>query len=86
MPARYVEVVWRRNQVGHPRVGLIVPRFRHSAVARNRVRRRLREIARRGPLGALPSVDVLVRARPAAYAAEYTALRDDLTLALTRIA
>lgn len=86
MPAQYVEVVWRRNRVGHPRVGLIVPRFRHSAVARNRVRRRLREIARRGPLGALPSVDVLVRARPAAYAAEYTALRDDLTLAFTRIA
>jgi RNase P protein component len=33
----------------------------------------------------LPSVDVLVRARRAAYAAAFDALRDDLTHALARI-
>lgn len=85
LPARYVEIAWRANRAGHPRLGLIVPRFQHSAVARNRVRRRLREIARRGPLGTLPPVDVLVRARRAAYAAGFAALRDDLTQALARI-
>lgn len=85
MPARYVEVAWRPNRSGHPRLGVIVPRFQHSAVARNRVRRRLREIARRGPLVGLASVDVLVRARRAAYAATFGALRVDLTEAFARI-
>jgi ribonuclease P protein component len=83
--ARYLDLAWRANRAGHPRLGFVVPRFQHTAVARNRIRRRLREIARRGPLGALPAVDILVRARRAAYAAGFAALRDDLTAALARI-
>ena len=37
----------RTTQAGHPRMGLIVPKFQSTAVARNRLRRRLREIWRR---------------------------------------
>ena len=85
MPARYVDVAWQPNGCGHPRLAVVVPRYQHSAVARNRVRRRLREIARRGPLAALPPVDVLVRARRAAYGADHPALRTDLIGALGRI-
>ena len=79
-------MAWRSNRAGRARLAVVVPRFQHSAVARNRVRRRLREIARRGPLGNLPGVDVLVRARRAAYTADFAALRDDVTQALARIA
>ena len=85
LAARYVDLAWCTNAVGHPRLGVIVPRFQHSAVARNRVRRRLREIARRGPLTTLRPVDVLVRARRAAYGAAFTDLRADLAQALARI-
>ena len=61
-----------------PRLGFIVPKARHSAVERNRLKRRLKEIGRVRVLGALfracPSVDVLVRARPAAYRASWEEL------------
>ena len=40
-------MIWTDNTTGHPRMGLIVPKFQSSAVARNRLRRRLREIWRR---------------------------------------
>jgi ribonuclease P protein component len=83
--ARYVEIAWQPNRCGHPRFGVVVPRYQHSAVARNRVRRRLREIVRRGPLAGLSPVDVLVRARRVAYEAGHAELRMDLTAALGRI-
>jgi ribonuclease P protein component len=82
---RFVELAWRPRAAGRPRIGFIVPRFQHTAVARNRVRRRLREIARRGPLARLPPVDLVVRARRPAYTAAFAALRADLTDALARI-
>ena len=40
-------------------------------MARNRLRRRLREVLRRGPLLALPPVDLVVRAKRTAYAASF---------------
>jgi len=54
-------------------------------VARNRLRRRLREILRRNPLATLPVVDLVVRAKRDAYAAPFAALRADLTESVTRI-
>jgi ribonuclease P protein component len=83
--ARCVELAWRPAATPHARLGFVVPRYQHSAVARNRVRRRLREILRRGPLATLPPVDVVVRARRAAYTAPFADLRADLADALTRL-
>ena len=40
----HLDMIWMDNTTGHARMGLIVPKFRSSAVARNRLRRRLREI------------------------------------------
>jgi ribonuclease P protein component len=64
------------------RFGSVVGKQGHTAVERNRLRRRLREIAR---LEVLPrfaasgrNVDLLVRARGAAYDASYQALRDEV--------
>lgn len=62
---------------GHPRMGLIVPKFRSSAVARNRLRRRLREIWRRDLQQTGPR-DLVIRARREAYQASFAELRADL--------
>lgn len=59
-------------------MGLIVPRFQSSAVARNRLRRRLREVWRREIQGQQPGWDLLIRARREAYGAPFSALREQL--------
>jgi ribonuclease P protein component len=66
-------------------LGLVVPRFHYTAVARNRLRRRLREIVRRGPLAQLPAVDLVVRAKRSAYAAPFAVLREELALGVSGI-
>ncbi len=71
-------MIWTDNSTGHPRLGLIVPRFHATAVARNRLRRRLREIWRREMQAGLPPVDLVVRARREAYGAPMEALRHQL--------
>jgi ribonuclease P protein component len=59
-------------------MGLIVPRYQSSAVARNRLRRRLREIWRRELQGSQPGWDLLIRARREAYDASFPVLREQL--------
>lgn len=86
MRTAHLELAWRRNAVGHPRTGIVVPRYQFTAVARNRLRRRLREILRRDALASLPSVDLVVRARRAAYAARFAVLRDELAGGVARVA
>lgn len=73
-----LEVLWADNAAGHPRIGLIVPRFQSTAVARNRLRRRLRELWRREVQAAVSGWDVLVRARREAYDATFAELRREL--------
>ena len=76
---RHLDLVWRHNVSGHARLGLIVPLHQSSAVARNRLRRRLREILRRDVLRNLPAVDLVIRARRSAYTASFEVLRAELT-------
>jgi ribonuclease P protein component len=54
-------------------------------VARNRLRRRLREILRRDLLPQLPPIDLVIRAKRAAYAAPFAALRAELTDAVSKL-
>ena len=68
------------------RVGLIVPRFRHSAVARNRLKRRLRELSRTRLLPSDVAADVVIRIRPDAYRADFAALAQDIDRALVQLA
>ena len=76
---QHLDLVWRHNASGHARIGLIVPRHQSTAVARNRVRRRLREILRRDVLRNLPAVDLVIRAKHSAYTASFAVLRAELT-------
>ena len=64
------------------RIGLIVPRYGHRIVDRNRLKRRLREILRIEILPRLISpdtgTDVLVRVRRNGYEASFVELRAEL--------
>ena len=82
----HLELAWRPNQAGHPRVAVVVPRFQFTAVARNRLRRRLREVLRREAIARLPPVDLVVRTKRAAYAAPAPVLRAELTDGVRHIA
>jgi ribonuclease P protein component len=62
----------------------VVPRFQFTAVARNRLRRRLKEILRR-QLASLPAVDLVVRAKRTAYTAPFATLLTELTESVTRV-
>jgi len=73
-------------QTGEPaRIGFIVSRAVGAAVVRNRVKRRLRVLAR-GYLGVLPAGSLLVvRANPPAAAARQADLAADLALVMDRL-
>jgi ribonuclease P protein component len=64
---------------------LIVPRFQFTAVARNRLRRRLRELVRRDMLPLLPAIDFVVRAKRSAYTARFRELRAELNEGVSRV-
>jgi ribonuclease P protein component len=71
-------MIWMDNQSGQPRMGLVVPKFQSSAVARNRLRRQLREIWRRDIQPRQPAWDLVIKARREAYTASFDALRSQL--------
>ena len=73
-----LDIAWYPNDTGHPRLGVVVPRYGSTAVARNRLRRRLREIARRSVLPGLSALDLVVRPRPDAYRSPFEELAEDL--------
>ena len=65
-----------------PRVVVVVPKHGHKIVERNKLKRRIRESAR---IELLPlclehavSLDILIRAQPGAYEAEFGQLRDEI--------
>jgi ribonuclease P protein component len=66
-------------------VGLIVPKQKHTSVERNRLKRRLRELARTRLLPVLPPVDVVVRTLPEAYGASFAALEREVGTILERL-
>lgn len=65
------------------RFGFIVTRKVGNAVNRNRIRRRLRAIARDFVDGGYTGADVVVRALPGAAAVSWTELRAEFSSALT---
>lgn len=74
----HLDLFTRPSPVGQSRLAVVVPRHRHSAVQRNLLRRRLREIGRRTVLPVLPApTDVAVRARANAYGASFQALQTE---------
>jgi ribonuclease P protein component len=76
----HLDLFTRPSPVGCSRLAVVVPRHRHTAVQRNLLRRRLREIGRRAVLPVLAEpTDIAVRARASAYDATFATLRLELT-------
>lgn len=69
-------------RAGRPRAGIIVPRYGNSIVARNKLKRRLRECVRTtwlpGASQGEGAEDMLLRARPEAYDASFEALLESV--------
>lgn len=63
-----------------------MPKFTHSSVDRNRLKRRLREIVRSVLLPSLPGLDVVIRARADAYGVSMGELRAELERAGAELA
>ncbi len=81
----FFTLVFLRNGLGHSRLAVVASRKVGSAVVRNRVKRRFRELFRRekGLLG--EPLDLIVIARPESGGAAWAELRDAYTSALTTI-
>ncbi len=60
------------------RVGVVVPRYGHSAVDRNRLKRRLRELIRVELLPVITAIDVVLRTAPRAYDRTFEVLRAEV--------
>jgi ribonuclease P protein component len=83
---RHIQVfVLPAAEASRPRLGISVPRRLGSAVVRNRVRRRLREIFRRGRvlLDGAP-LSIVVNARPSAAQASFQELSEDFVASVRR--
>ena len=79
---RHLDAFVSPSPSAFPRLGVVVPRHKRTIVERNLLKRRLREAGRTLVLPALrnsgAALDVLVRARPEAYAAAFSELESEL--------
>jgi ribonuclease P protein component len=80
-----LEVRYLASPLHRARVGVIVPKHGRSSVERNKVKRRLRELARTELLPRLGAMDVVIRATPGAYAATFDLLRAALLKAASQL-
>ena len=80
MQTSHLDVRFAASAELEPRVGLIVPKHKHSSIDRNRLRRRLRELIRVQLLPGVMRGDTLIRARAGAYDVSFDALRAEIDL------
>jgi ribonuclease P protein component len=69
-------------------VGFVVPKFNHTAVQRNQLKRRLRELTRLRLLRAIPPMDLVIRTRRETYDVEFSDLAreiDDIRNRVSRL-
>lgn len=85
LKARLLDVRRLETDFGHVRIGIVVPKYGFSSVQRNKLKRRLRELARLRLLGVRASCDVLMRARREAYHAPVERLQGDVELLATQL-
>ena len=82
MRGAHLELRVAPSPLSYARVGLIIAKHGQNSVARNRLKRRLRELVRLTVLPNLVPQDVVIRTLPGAYGLAWDALcRDVATLA-----
>ena len=82
---RFFEVRILASPLVHPRVGFVIPKYSYTAVRRNLLKRRLREIVRVELLATLPAIDVVIKSQPAAYAVAAEFIARDLRQIVSEI-
>lgn len=83
--AAFLELRIAASLLSCARVGFIVPKHGHNSVARNRLKRRLREIVRTTVLPTLGPHDVVIRTLPAAYRQSWEALGEEVASLVRRL-
>jgi ribonuclease P protein component len=83
--AAHLELRVATSPLSCARVGFIVPKHGQSSVARNRLKRRLRELVRLTVLPTLETQDVVIRTLPGAYAQPWDVLREEVAALLRRL-
>ena len=78
MQTEHLEARASASLLRYPRVGVVVPKYKRNIVERNRVRRRLRELARIRLLPLLGNMDLLIRAKPSAYDSAFPELASEV--------
>lgn len=86
MRGAHLELRVATSPLSFARVGFIVPKHGQTSVARNRLKRRLRELVRVTVLPSLVPQDVVIRTLPGAYAQAWDALRRDVATIVGRLA
>lgn len=74
----HLEVRTVTSLLSHVRLAVIVGKHRHTVVERNRLRRRLRELARIRLIPFHSELDVVIRSLPTAYEASFRVLTDEI--------
>jgi ribonuclease P protein component len=78
MQTPHLDVRYTGSVFNYPRVGVVVPKHKHPAVDRNRLRRQLRDLVRTELLPNVLGGDALIRAKAEAYEASFVGLRDEI--------
>jgi ribonuclease P protein component len=74
----HLEVRTVASLLSHVRLAVIVGKHRHTVVERNRLRRRLRELARTRLIPFYSELDVVIRTLPTAYDASFSVLTSEI--------
>lgn len=80
----HLDVRVAASPLAYARVGIVVPKYKRSVVERNRLRRRLRELARTRLLPAILARDVLIRPFPRAYDVSFDVLAAEMDSVVSR--
>lgn len=82
---RYLTLLGHPNTVGHDRLGIIASKRVGNAIARNRAKRRLRELFRRHAAAGVPALDLVAIARTELVTAPFAAIVVDFQAALGKL-
>ena len=81
----HLEIRAADSLLSYCRAAVIVPKYSRTIVERNRLRRRLRELTRTVLIPTCSSIDLVIRALPAAYTADFRSLAREIDTISTKL-
>jgi ribonuclease P protein component len=74
----HLEVRAIDSLLSHVRVGVVVGKFGHTIIERNKLKRRLRELVRTRLIPLAEATDIVVRSLPVGYQATFDDLKNEI--------